>query len=155
MDFEFSGDGDALSGLMASGTPWYIGGLRFECTGCGGCCGGAPGYVWVDDAEIATLAAAVGMSSADFEKQYVRRVGSRGRSLKERPDGDCVLLSAADRRCMAYAVRPRQCRTWPFWDSNLATRAHWDLAAAGCPGCNCGERVPFDKIEQRRKEIEV
>ena len=27
--------------------PWYRDGLRFECTRCGACCTGAPGYVWV------------------------------------------------------------------------------------------------------------
>ena len=27
-------------------------GLRFECTQCGDCCTGAPGYVWVNKAEI-------------------------------------------------------------------------------------------------------
>ena len=28
---------------------WYSEGLRFECTQCGACCSGEPGYVWVDE----------------------------------------------------------------------------------------------------------
>ena len=29
---------------------WYHLGLRFQCTGCGDCCTGAPGYVWINNA---------------------------------------------------------------------------------------------------------
>ena len=37
--------------------PWYQQGLKFHCLGCGDCCTGEPGYVWVTKAEIAALAA--------------------------------------------------------------------------------------------------
>ncbi|MCH7752933.1 MAG: YkgJ family cysteine cluster protein, partial [Planctomycetes bacterium] len=40
-----------------NGQPWYQDGLRFKCTGCGNCCTGSPGYVWVNQAEINALAA--------------------------------------------------------------------------------------------------
>ena len=33
--------------------PWYKDGLGFQCTQCGDCCTGAPGYVWINAAEIA------------------------------------------------------------------------------------------------------
>ena len=33
--------------------PWYAAGLRFFCTQCGDCCSGAPGFVWVNEEEIA------------------------------------------------------------------------------------------------------
>ena len=36
---------------------WYDAGLKFQCTRCGACCTGAPGYVWVNGEEIARLAA--------------------------------------------------------------------------------------------------
>ena len=35
--------------------PWYADGLRFECTQCGDCCSGEPGYVWVDEDEIESM----------------------------------------------------------------------------------------------------
>jgi len=38
-------------------TPWYHAGLQFQCTQCGSCCTGAPGYVWINKEEIAALAA--------------------------------------------------------------------------------------------------
>src|SRR5262245_11060880 len=108
--------------------PWYRDGLRFTCTQCGDCCSGSPGFVWVTDIEIEALAALV--TSGDvvaFEDQYVRRVGAR-KSLKEFPNGDCVFLDEKTRRCTVYAARPAQCKTWPFWDSNLKTERDWEAA---------------------------
>ncbi|MEX0818019.1 MAG: YkgJ family cysteine cluster protein, partial [Pirellulaceae bacterium] len=99
--------------------PWYKDGLRFKCTQCGDCCTGAPGYVWVNKAEIEALAAERGEPDVEtFESEYVRKIGIR-RSLREFPNGDCVFFDSEKRKCTVYNARPRQCRTWPFWDSNL------------------------------------
>src|SRR5262245_5936131 len=91
--------------------PWYKDGLRFKCTGCGDCCSGAPGFVWVNGDEIAALAAEVEMTVEAFERKYVRVVGVR-KSLKERSKTyDCVFLDAETRKCTVYKARPLQCRT--------------------------------------------
>ena len=66
---------------VAASEPWYADGLRFACTGCGDCCGGGPGYVWVNQAEIDALAARVEMTPEAFEKKFVNQIGVR-RSLK-------------------------------------------------------------------------
>ena len=102
--------------------PWYHEGLKFTCTQCGDCCTGAPGFVWVNQAEIDAMAAKLGLETDEFERRFVRKVGIR-RSLTEYPDGDCILLDPQTRKCSVYEARPRQCRTWPFWDSNLRTEA--------------------------------
>ena len=128
-----------------SDQPWYHAGLRFQCTQCGGCCTGEPGYVWVTGAEIAALAAAVCLDVKDFETRYVRRVGIR-KSLIEFPGGDCIFFHSESRTCQVYSDRPRQCRTWPFWASNLATPAAWEVACERCPGANRGHLVPLGKI---------
>jgi Fe-S-cluster containining protein len=133
---------------------WYADGLRFRCTQCGDCCTGAEGYVWVNQAEIDAMAAAKGMDAAAFEAAFVRRVGVR-RSLTERPGGDCVLLDATTRRCTVYEARPRQCRTWPFWDSNLRSPEAWAEAAEACPGCNRGPLVPLESIIEQAAKIRV
>jgi Fe-S-cluster containining protein len=125
--------------------PWYRDGLKFACTGCGDCCTGAPGYVWVNQAEIETLAAAVGLDAEEFERQFVRTVGVR-RSLIEFDNDDCVFFDNESRGCRVYAARPRQCRMWPFWPSNVATLAAWQQTAERCPGCNRGRRVSLAKI---------
>jgi Fe-S-cluster containining protein len=128
-------------------TPWYRDGLRFTCTGCGGCCTGEPGYVWVKPAEIEALAAALGISREQFERRFVRAVGLRF-SLVERDNGDCVLFDADSRRCRVYDARPHQCRTWPFWPENVSTPAAWAKTARRCPGCNRGRLVPLKRIAQ-------
>ena len=133
---------------------WYAEGLRFECTQCGDCCSGAEGYVWVNQAEIDSMAERVGLTPLDFEKSYVKRVGVR-RSLKERQNGDCVLLDEETRKCTAYEQRPRQCKTWPFWDSNLRSKKAWEEAAEACPGCNQGTVVPLETIGQQASKIRI
>ena len=113
-------------------SPWYRDGLRFACTQCGACCTGAPGYVWVDEEEIARLAEATGCDVDAFASRYVRRVGDR-LSLIEYANGDCVFWSR-DAGCSVYGARPTQCRTWPFWPRNLETPAAWRDVQRGCPG---------------------
>ena len=133
---------------------WYADGLRFRCTQCGDCCTGAEGYVWVNQAEIDAMAARVGMTAEAFESAHVRLVGVR-RSLKERRGGDCVLLDPQTRKCTTYDVRPRQCRTWPFCDSNLRSPEAWAEAAEACPGCNKGSLVPLETIVEQAAKIRV
>jgi len=129
--------------------PWYKDGLRFQCTGCGNCCSGAPGYVWVNKEEIAALAAAMQLDVDDFERQYVRDIGVR-KSLKERKKTyDCVLLDAETRKCTVYSARPRQCRTWPFWDSNIRTPETWAQTCQVCPGSGTGKLYQLETIEQQ------
>lgn len=136
---------------MAS-EPWYKDGLKFECSQCGDCCTGAPGYVWVNKEEIAAMAKIVGEEVPEFESNYVRRVGSR-KSLIEYDNGDCVFFK--DRKCTVYSARPRQCRTWPFWDSNLKSQRHWEATCNICPGSGQGKLHTIEDIEQQRKQIRI
>ncbi len=138
----------------AAREPWYQGGLRFSCTMCGNCCTGGPGAVWYTPAEATEMAASLGMSEADFTATYTRQVGSR-RSLNEieTPHGfDCVFLDRETRPgsalCRLYKARPSQCRTWPFWPSNLSSRRAWESAKAAtpCPGMGQGPLISVDQI---------
>jgi hypothetical protein len=133
---------------------WYSGGLRFQCTQCGDCCSGSEGYVWVNQEEINAMAARLGMSPSTFEERFVKRVGVR-RSLTERANGDCMLLDEKTRKCTAYEERPRQCKTWPFWDSNLRTPEAWAEAAEACPGCDKGNLVPLEQIVEQASKIRI
>jgi hypothetical protein len=133
---------------------WYSNGLRFQCTQCGDCCSGSEGYVWVNQEEINAMAARLGVSPLTFEERFVKRVGVR-RSLTERANGDCVLLDEKTRKCTAYEERPRQCKTWPFWDSNLRTPEAWAEAAEACPGCDKGNLVPLEKIVEQAAKIRI
>ena len=137
-----------------SDKPWYHDGLRFQCTGCGNCCIGAPGYVWINKAEIEAMAAAMDLQVEQFQRQYVRLVGIR-KSLIELANGDCVFFDVADRRCRIYEVRPRQCRTWPFWASNLRTSKSWEEMCSECPGGNQGPMFPPAEIRARLEILNV
>ena len=128
--------------------PWYKDGLKFKCTGCGDCCSGAPGFVWVNKEEIVALAAAVDMEPDAFEAKYVREIGMR-KSLKEKKNYDCVFLDSKTRKCQVYKDRPRQCRTWPFWDSNVRTPEAWQQTCEVCPGSGKGNLVPVEQIVAR------
>jgi uncharacterized protein len=137
-----------------SDLPWYRDGLQFTCTECGDCCSGSPGFVWVTNEEIAALAVAIGIDVKSFEDQFVRRVGAR-KSLKELPGGDCVFLDGQSRRCTVYAARPRQCRTWPFWESNLKTPDDWRHTCRVCPGSGTGRLYSLGEIEEQRRTVKV
>ena len=134
--------------------PWFRDGLRFECTGCGDCCTGAPGFVWVNQAEIDALAKRLGLDRAAFEERYVRRVGVR-RTLVEFPNGDCVFFDNASRGCTVYEDRPRQCRTWPFWESNVDTPQDWADTCESCPGSGRGKLFTVEQILASVAVIEV
>ncbi len=143
-----------MSRQKRSSSPWYSEGLAFECTQCGKCCSGAPGFVWVDDQEINALAQAMKMDVESFENKFVRRVGVE-KSLVEYPDGDCIFLEPTSRHCLVYDARPTQCRTWPFWNSNLDTPKDWQNAGKSCPGCDQGRVYSMAEIEFRRTQKDV
>jgi Fe-S-cluster containining protein len=134
--------------------PWFKNGLRFQCTGCGDCCTGAPGFVWVNGQEIAALAARLGQTVEEFESKYVRRVGVR-RTLVEFENGDCVFFDGQTRKCTVYEDRPRQCKTWPFWDSNVRTEQAWRETCQACPGSGRGQLYPVEKILESVAVIKI
>jgi Fe-S-cluster containining protein len=116
--------------------PWYKDGLRFECTGCGGCCTGSPGYVWVSDEEIEKMATYLNLSLEEFSKNYLRLIGKRY-SLREHPRAgnyDCFFLK--EKRCTIYPVRPSQCSAFPWWRENLDSPESWTETARRCEGIN-------------------
>lgn len=138
----------------AEAKPWYGEGLRFQCTGCGDCCTGAPGFVWLNKADVAALAEECGLPVEKFEQRYVREVGIR-KSLKEFANGDCVFFDNKSRKCQVYNARPRQCRTWPFWDSNLSTPESWAETCEACPGSGKGKLYQLEQIEKQRQVVHV
>jgi Fe-S-cluster containining protein len=133
--------------------PWYAGGLRFTCTQCGDCCTGAPGYVWVTDAELEAIARHLGRPAAEVRDLHSRPARGK-RTLREKGNGDCVFLDGK-KGCTVYPARPAQCRTWPFWESNLATPEAWQKTCEDCPGSGQCELIPVEEISRRMKVIKM
>jgi hypothetical protein len=138
----------------SNGEPWYEDGLRFQCTGCGDCCTGAPGFVWVNKREIAAMAEQLDVDVETFEARYVRVIGIR-KSLVERRNGDCILFDKKTRKCTVYESRPRQCRMWPFWRSNLRTSEDWAQTCRDCPGSGTGRLYSLDEIEAQASTMMI
>ena len=134
--------------------PWYRDGLKFKCTQCGDCCTGAPGYVWFIKEEGQKMADLLGLDLETFYARHARKIGIRY-SLKEYSNGDCVFFDNQKRTCNVYEARPRQCRTWPFWDSNLKTPEDWENTCDVCPGSGTGKLYQLEQIEQQRKTVRV
>ena len=123
---------------LPEGVPWYIEGLRFECTACGKCCknhGDGYEYVFSTRAERKRIASHLGLSLRAFEAEYTTKVAGR---LSFTFKGDaCVFLE--DGKCSIYAFRPLQCSTFPFWPELLEDRDTWEKDVASfCPGAGQG-----------------
>ncbi len=134
--------------------PWYAEGLRFECSQCGDCCTGAPGAVWVTDEELAAIAVELGKPVGEVRLLHTKLMGGRW-SLRDYPNGDCVFLDPQSRRCGVYAARPMQCRTWPFWLSNLETRDSWERTCDRCPGSGVGTLHSLEVIQRQADACDI
>ena len=100
------------------------------------------------------MAERLGLGVEEFADQYTRKIGAR-RSLKEFSNGDCVFFNSESRQCEVYDLRPRQCRTWPFWDSNLKSETAWKRTCRECPGSGTGKLHQLNEIEARRKTMKI
>lgn len=129
--------------------PWYTNGLHFKCTGCGKCCTGSPGYVWVKEEEIEAIAAYLQISIQDFGKKYLRRVNNRYSLIEKSKTYDCIFLEDKT-KCKIYPVRPTQCRTFPFWPHQLKSEQEWESTASYCEGINReAPIVPYEAIKEQ------
>jgi Fe-S-cluster containining protein len=109
--------------------------------------------VWVTDEELEAIAAFLKVPVNEVRDLHTRKARGR-RTIRERANGDCVLLDGK-RGCTVYSVRPAQCRTWPFWDSNVETPEDWKRTCDVCPGSGKGEIIPVDEITRRLNVIKM
>ncbi len=108
------------------------------------------------------MAAHLEMEVFAFLEKYATKKYGRWtlEETKRKGKYDCVFLvrdEAGKAGCSIYSVRPAQCRTWPFWESNLGSAKDWKASAKGCPGMKLpgeegGVFVPVEEIRVRLKE---
>jgi len=144
---------------QGNGEEWYADGLRFECTMCGACCTGPPGFVAFTREEGRRIASRLGMSERAFYERHAHRMPrSRGgwslNEVETEHGHDCVFLDRETEPgkalCSIHEVRPMQCRTWPWWPENLRSRRAWTQTAKRCEGINRGELVRVEEIRIQR-----
>ncbi len=114
----------------------------FDPTACrrcpGRCCNGESGVVRVTEEDAVAMAQVLAMPLEVFTARYllVRGGELRVREIRDGHNYACALYDPARQGCSVYPARPRQCRTFPFWES-----ARRNLAALirECPGVVAGE----------------
>lgn len=104
------------------------------CEKCGGkCCTGESGYIWINNDEITLLCEKLNMDFDEFKYNYLIKVGFKF-SLKEKNyyNGKaCIFFNEENLNCGIYDFRPKQCRTFPFWEH---FKNHFDELEKECIG---------------------
>lgn len=118
-------------------------GIRFQCLGCGNCCTGEPGVLYLTLKEISGIASYLNISPNVFIDKYTY-IYKNNYCLCELRDGSCVFYQNT---CLIYRYRPNQCRTFPFWWKNIHNPDNWRQSLQECPGIGKGpfysqERIP-------------
>ena len=131
-------------------------GLRFECTGCGGCCTarGEYAHVYLNPDELGDLADHLRLSVREFRKRYTFKDEYGYTQLRFESD-TCVFLEPGTKRCTVYPARPTQCRTFPFWRDMIADGKWTDEARALCEGIGRGPTHRLTDVEARMLEMEL
>ena len=90
------------------------------CESCGGaCCTGESGYIWAKYPEIEKMAEFLELTVEDFATMYLKKVKHRYSLIEKKIDDEnyaCIFFNEELKQCSIYSVRPRQCRTFPFWE---------------------------------------
>lgn len=88
--------------------------FTFKCQGCGECCK-EEGSVYFTKGDVKRAARVLKMKPDDFITRYLTpaRDGKRYivRVTSKMP---CVFLR--DHKCLIHSGKPKQCRTFPYWD---------------------------------------
>lgn len=84
----------------------------YVCRRCTACCKW-PGDVCLEDDEVESIAAFLGLPVGEFTARYTRlRANRQGLSLVDKDGtGECIMLDGAD--CRLQEVKPAQCRGFP------------------------------------------
>lgn len=108
-------------------------GINFKCTGCGQCCTGEPGYVFLSDEDIENLATKLSISKDLFLQKYTRYVEGRISLLEDPKNYDCIFLKN-QKHCTVYEARPKQCKTFPWWPGNFENEEEFEETKNRCEG---------------------
>jgi Fe-S-cluster containining protein len=117
-------------------------GLKFECAKCGSCCNGAPGIIIVLDEEISHISEFLELDRDLFIERCLYPYLD-GYSIREDDTGRCIFF---ENGCAIYPTRPLQCRTFPFWFTNLRSEKTWKTASLSCPGIGKGRLYTKEEL---------
>lgn len=124
--------------------PWFAEGLKFKCTGCGKCCTGSPGYVYLSKQDLSRFAAHFQLTEEEFIQKYARLIDGQVALLDREGSSDCLFLQ--NNQCTVYDARPTQCRTFPWWVYHLREPSDWEEAGKRCEGINHPDAPLIDSL---------
>jgi len=127
--------------------------VRFECQkDCFKCCA-KPGVVNFDKEDLEDASNYLGIPQSKFKKEFklTRVKGYMEMAVEE--DMPCPFLTFEG--CAIHPVKPKQCRTFPFWKENVVTRNDWKLTAGFCPGIGEGPQISADSIRKDLKDFKL
>ena len=135
--------------------PWYAAGLRFRCTMCGQCCTGAPGFVWVNEDEIAAIADFLQRPHRPDASPLHTRVVNEAAACARKPTAIvCFTTRAAG--CTIYEVRPAPVPHLAVLGIATSRRPHaWQHTCEICPGSGQGDLIPAEEITRRMNVIRL
>ncbi len=111
--------------------------FAFDASACerceGRCCTGESGYIWCSVKEMQDIAKFLGLEFSEFTSKYIKKVGYKYSLIEQKVEDsfECIFFDSKLKRCSIYEVRPKQCRTYPFWDS---FKDEIDEVVKECPG---------------------
>ena len=128
-------------------------GLRFQCQpGCIKCCD-VQGYVYLTENDLVRMAEYTGMTVAEFEARYVFRTKHLLR-LRKPGKKQCHFLTGSG--CSVHAVKPVQCRLYPFWPEFVTYRDLWDgEGLSKCPGIGKGDLIQIGTAMEMAEEMKT
>src|SRR5262249_26363776 len=107
-------------------------------------------FVYLTEADAARIARHLGLSQAEFERQYVYRTRHLLR-LRVPRESQCHFLREGG--CSIHAVKPVQCRIFPFWPEVVDDKREWRKAVEWCRGIGKGELVQIESAREQAEEM--
>ncbi len=124
--------------------------MRFECQpGCTACCD-QQGFVYLTEQDALNISAFLGMTPAAFERKYVYRT-KKLRRLRVPRESQCSFLREGG--CSIHAVKPVQCRAFPYWPELVENPKAWHKTASYCPGIGKGDLIQIEIAQAGTKEM--
>jgi len=84
--------------------------VPFICLQCGNCCR-LPGYVYIEEEEIAPIAKALGQTPAAFRTECLEEEEPGVWRIDDPFDEPCRFLQGG--RCLIHKAKPSQCKSFP------------------------------------------
>ncbi|KAA6226433.1 MULTISPECIES: YkgJ family cysteine cluster protein [unclassified Campylobacter] len=89
------------------------------CKKCGGkCCTGESGNIFASKEELELIRKHLSLEKDEFKDKFLKKVGFR-LSFKEvefKNGFACIFFDTKRLCCSIYALRPSQCKSFPFWE---------------------------------------